>query len=47
MTLFAKADKINISNRVNVYLCYSRGDIDFDVASFVFLKIKFGGEDYF
>lgn len=47
MTLFAKADKINISNRVNVYLCYSRGDMVYDVASFVFLKIEFGGEDYF
>ena len=36
MTLFAKADKINISNRVNVYLCYSRGDMVYDVASIIF-----------
>ena len=47
MTLFAKADKINISDRVNVSLCYSRGDVVYDVASFVFLKIEFGGEDSF
>ena len=38
MTLSTKADRIKISNRVNVYLCYSRGDIDVYVASFVFLK---------